>query len=72
MLDYFQVRYDVRGHGRSGKPPSIEGHASSLYADDFEAVIRGFKLKKPVVVGWSVLFFLMTVVYMRSRYLHIP
>jgi len=44
----------VRGHGRSGKPGTAEGHVSSLYADDFAAVIRAFGLTKPVFVGWSL------------------
>ncbi|THH16511.1 hypothetical protein EW146_g4138 [Bondarzewia mesenterica] len=47
------VRYDLRGHGRSGKPETPEAHASKLYADDFMAVVEGFGLKKPVLAGWS-------------------
>ncbi|KAJ6497450.1 alpha/beta-hydrolase [Mycena sanguinolenta] len=49
----YLVRYDVRGHGRSGKPDSAEGYASSLYAADFSAVAEGFSLNMPVFVGWS-------------------
>ncbi|KAF7362441.1 AB hydrolase-1 domain-containing protein [Mycena venus] len=48
-----RVRYDVRGHGRSGKPPSAEGYASALYAADFYAVAKEFSLNMPVFVGWS-------------------
>ena len=44
----------MRGHGRSGKPASMEGHASALYAADFEAVVNTFQLRKPVVLGWYV------------------
>ncbi|KAH8116707.1 alpha/beta-hydrolase [Phellopilus nigrolimitatus] len=51
---FYLVRYDMRGHGRSGKPDTIEGYASRLYADDFAAVVKGFNLRKPVVVGWSL------------------
>ncbi|KAJ7817246.1 hypothetical protein B0H14DRAFT_2374140 [Mycena olivaceomarginata] len=48
----YLVRYDVRGHGRSGKPNSAEGYASSLYAADFAAVVAEFSLHMPVFVGW--------------------
>ncbi|KAH8114077.1 alpha/beta-hydrolase [Phellopilus nigrolimitatus] len=54
--DFYLVRYDMRGHGQSGKPDSIDGYASKLYADDFAEVMKAFGLRKPVVVGWSVLF----------------
>ncbi|KAJ7125354.1 alpha/beta-hydrolase [Mycena epipterygia] len=54
LLDkLYLVRYDVRGHGRSGKPVDAEGYASSLYAADFSAVIKAFSLNMPVFVGWS-------------------
>ncbi|KAH8103686.1 Alpha/Beta hydrolase protein [Phellopilus nigrolimitatus] len=44
----------MRGHGRSGKPDSIEGYASNLYADDFAEVLKAFGLRKPVFIGWSL------------------
>ncbi|KAJ3976775.1 Alpha/Beta hydrolase protein [Lentinula raphanica] len=47
------VRYDLRGHGRSGKPETAESHSSKLYADDFMAVASEFGLKTPVLAGWS-------------------
>ncbi|THH17321.1 hypothetical protein EW146_g3464 [Bondarzewia mesenterica] len=53
LEELYIVRYDLRGHGRSGMPDSPESHQSKLYADDFMAVVRGFKLSKPVLVGWS-------------------
>ncbi|KAJ6488275.1 alpha/beta-hydrolase [Mycena vitilis] len=54
MLDtLYLVRYDVRGHGRSGKPGDAAGYASSLYAADFAAVAQEFALNMPVFVGWS-------------------
>ncbi|KAJ7496636.1 hypothetical protein FB451DRAFT_1119524 [Mycena latifolia] len=49
----YLVRYDVRGHGRSGKPTTAEGYASALYAADFAAVAGAFALHMPVFVGWS-------------------
>ncbi|KAK7033824.1 AB hydrolase-1 domain-containing protein [Favolaschia claudopus] len=48
-----RVRYDVRGHGRSGKPTTPEGYASAFYAADFAAVVEKFGLHMPVFVGWS-------------------
>ncbi|KAK7057745.1 AB hydrolase-1 domain-containing protein [Favolaschia claudopus] len=53
MHNSLLVRYDVRGHGRSGKPTTPEGYASALYAADFAAVVEGFGLHMPVFVGWS-------------------
>lgn len=53
LQQFYLVRYDLRGHGRSGKPETIEGHASSLWADDFMAVVNAFGLKNPVHFGWS-------------------
>ncbi|KAJ7721456.1 Alpha/Beta hydrolase protein [Mycena metata] len=54
MLDkLYLVRYDVRGHGRSGRPTAAEEYVSSLYAADFAAVANEFSLNKPVFVGWS-------------------
>jgi len=47
------ARYDLRGHGRSGKPEDPEAYKSSLYADDFVAVMREFGFSKPILVGWS-------------------
>jgi pimeloyl-ACP methyl ester carboxylesterase len=49
-----QVRFDMRGHGRSGKPATLEGYSSRDYADDFNAVVKAFELQKPVLVGWSL------------------
>lgn len=49
-----QVRYDMRGHGRSGKPDSMENYSPQLYANDFLAVSRAFDLKNPTYVGWLV------------------
>jgi len=48
------VRYDLRGHGRSGMPATPAGHESHLYANDFKTVMEAFGLHKPVLVGWSM------------------
>jgi pimeloyl-ACP methyl ester carboxylesterase len=50
-----QVRYETRGHGRSGKPESEEFYESKRYAEDFAAVYEAFQLKKPFYAGWQVL-----------------
>jgi pimeloyl-ACP methyl ester carboxylesterase len=43
---------DLRGHGRSDKPP--EGYADcSLWAEDIAAVLRELALDQPVLCGWS-------------------
>ncbi|KAJ7356418.1 alpha/beta-hydrolase [Mycena albidolilacea] len=48
------VRYDVRGHGRSGKPTTEEAYQSKRFADDFKTVIDAFKLERPVLAAWSM------------------
>ncbi|MET0406281.1 MAG: alpha/beta hydrolase [Cystobacter sp.] len=49
------VRFDLRGHGDSDKPASPDAYADSkLWADDLAAVIAGAKLRRPVLVGWSL------------------
>jgi pimeloyl-ACP methyl ester carboxylesterase len=44
----------MRGHGRSGKPEADEAWVSQRLAEDFDAVVNGFKLTKPFVAGWFV------------------
>ena len=46
------VRYEMRGHGRSGKPDGIEAYASLRHAEDFRTVCEVFGLTKPIVLGW--------------------
>lgn len=49
------VRFDLRGHGDSDKPPSPDAYADAdRWADDVAAVIAGAKLRRPVLVGWSL------------------
>ncbi|KAF9467592.1 Alpha/Beta hydrolase protein [Collybia nuda] len=50
----YLVRYDVRGHGKSGKPIDEASWESKRLAGDFDAVVEGFKLIKPIPVGWSM------------------
>jgi hypothetical protein len=48
----FQIRYDARGHGRSGKPDTAAGYESGRYAEDVEAIINAFGLTKPFYAAW--------------------
>ncbi|KXN87140.1 Oxygen-dependent choline dehydrogenase, partial [Leucoagaricus sp. SymC.cos] len=48
------VRYDIRGHGRSGKPTDPASYESKRFAEDFKAVVDGFKLNRPLFAGWSM------------------
>ncbi|KZV64169.1 alpha/beta-hydrolase [Peniophora sp. CONT] len=51
---FYLIRYDMRGHGRSGKPKTVEGYESVKFAEDFAAVVEAFDLKRPVFIGWSM------------------
>ena len=46
------MRFDLRGHGRTGKPDNLEGYSSQKHAEDFAAVVKEFGAKSPIVVGW--------------------
>jgi len=48
------VRYEMRGHGRSGKPEDPDSYQSIRHAEDFRAVCEAFHLQKPFVLGWSL------------------
>lgn len=49
------VRFDLRGHGDSGKPDALEAYSDAdRWADDVAAVIAAAKLRRPVLVGWSL------------------
>lgn len=49
------ITYDLRGHGRSGKPDSADAYKDGgRWADDLAAVLKQSKAKKPVLVGWSL------------------
>ena len=50
---FYLVRYDIRGHGRSGKPKNPEAYASQRFAQDYATVANAFELKRPIFVGWS-------------------
>ena len=46
------VRYEMRGHGRSGKPLGAEAYASARIAEDFKTVCDAFGVVRPILVGW--------------------
>ena len=49
------VTFDLRGHGDSDKPTSASAYSEAdLWADDVAAVIAATKLRRPVIVGWSL------------------
>lgn len=49
------VRFDLRGHGDSGKPDALDAYADvDRWADDVAAVIAATRLRRPVLVGWSL------------------
>jgi non-heme chloroperoxidase len=55
LASFRMVRFDLRGHGDSDKPTSPDAYADAdLWADDVAAVIAGAKLRRPVLVGWSL------------------
>ncbi len=52
---YRMVTYDLRGHGRTDKPESVEAYTDGRrYADDLAAVIKATGSQHPVLVGWSL------------------
>ncbi len=53
--DHRIVAYDTRGHGASDKPlDPVFYHEATRWADEVQAVIAAKRLRKPVLVGWSM------------------
>lgn len=49
------VGFDLRGHGDSDKPAAFDAYSEAdRWADDVAAVIDATKLRRPVLVGWSL------------------
>jgi non-heme chloroperoxidase len=49
------VAFDMRGHGASQKPNEPQFYQTGhLWADDVAAVIAAKRLRRPVLVGWSM------------------
>jgi non-heme chloroperoxidase len=55
LAGFRMVSFDLRGHGDSDKPTSLDAYSDAdRWADDVAAVIAGAKLRRPVLVGWSL------------------
>ncbi|MDQ1079665.1 alpha/beta fold hydrolase [Pseudoroseomonas cervicalis] len=49
------VRFDLRGHGDSGKPEAPAAYApADRWAEDVAAMLDAAALRRPVLVGWSL------------------
>ncbi len=49
------VRFDLRGHGDSDKPSAPEAYSDAdRWAEDVAAIIQSARLRRPVLVGWSL------------------
>ena len=49
------VYFDLRGHGKSGRPRSAEAYSFPTFVDDIKRVLQRFSLKKKVIlVGYSL------------------
>jgi hypothetical protein len=48
-----QIRYDLRGYGRSDKPTALDAFTPQRIAEDFLAVCEAFGVKSAIYAGWS-------------------
>jgi len=55
LSNFRLVRFDLRGHGDSDKPADPAAYADAdRWAEDVAAVIDATRLRRPVLVGWSL------------------
>ncbi|WP_315804933.1 alpha/beta hydrolase [Bradyrhizobium sp. SZCCHNS3002] len=55
LAGFRMVRFDLRGHGDSEKPSALNAYSDAdRWADDVAAVIATAKLRRPILVGWSL------------------
>lgn len=53
--DFRLIAFDLRGHGGSDKPTTAASYQNGrVWADDVAAVLDAKRLKRPVLVGWSL------------------
>ncbi|KAI9284991.1 Alpha/Beta hydrolase protein [Umbelopsis sp. AD052] len=51
---FYMVRYDMRGHGWSSAPDSLDAYNSDTkWGEDLQSVIQAWDLKNVSLVGWS-------------------
>ncbi|KAI8576731.1 hypothetical protein K450DRAFT_255311 [Umbelopsis ramanniana AG] len=51
---FYMVRYDMRGHGWSSAPDSLDAYNSDTkWGQDLQSVIQAWDLKNVSLVGWS-------------------
>ena len=49
------IRFDLRGHGDSGKPDDPSAYSDlTVWGDDLAAVLDAGQARRPVLVGWSL------------------
>ena len=54
LNQFRMIAFDLRGHGRSGKPVERESYLNSkVWASDLQSIIRSLELVKPVLISWS-------------------
>jgi len=54
LHQFRMIAFDLRGHGRSGKPLERESYLDSrVWASDLQSIIRSLELVKPVLISWS-------------------
>lgn len=54
LNQFRMIAFDLRGHGRSGKPLERESYLDSrVWASDLQSIIRSLELVKPVLISWS-------------------
>ncbi|MBP1887636.1 alpha/beta fold hydrolase [Sinorhizobium mexicanum] len=55
LAGFRMASFDLRGHGDSDKPTALDAYSDAdRWADDVAAVIAAAKLRRPVLVGWSL------------------
>lgn len=55
LQGYRLITYDLRGHGLSAKPAGTRAYSDGRrWADDLRAVMQAARVRKPVLVGWSL------------------
>lgn len=55
LAKYRLITYDLRGHGLSGKPIDAVNYSDGKrWGNELQTVIAAKKLKRPILVGWSL------------------